>query len=642
MLTLTMVLAMSATVFAAHEGEPAEKKDSYTISIHGKTTGHQYGAYQIFAGELAKVNNELVLSNITWGSAINSSEEDSLIKDLKAITELGIKTEANSAREMAEAIANHSNDQDIAKKVADVFGKYAKNASAMSQDDSSTEYSITVDTAGYYFIKDEKKISANATATDFILRVVGNTEAHTKDDVVKLDKKIISGNQNVESNIAGINDNVTYVLSSNVPDYTNYKKNYYFVINDTLSEGLTFNNDLVVTVGGKELVKDTDYFVYQGKDDIRVEGNAKVTEQKFKIAFANFIDKKYKVGDEILVIYSAKVNDKAVIDGNGNPNTANLEYSNDPNFDYDGDPGQENKPGLPDKTKYPVIGETPEVVVVTFTTQIHILKTQNDKTTPLKDAEFTLEGIAKETVLKTKDQFVEDLNGSWYQLKEKDEKGNPKYTDQAPTKEPTMQEIGGLSDKGYVKAEDDYDEADAVTVNNVKYRPIKEGESSNHAYILIEPNDSEYESTTIKFRKEESVAENTVTEKVVKMVVRSDGDGNIIFPRLGEGEFTITETKTPAGFNTAIPVKVVITGTVNGTGNDATCTWNYVGSSQGVEVVQNSEGKFEYYVNIVNKSGSLLPETGGIGTTIFYIIGGILVVGAAILLVTKKRMSKEV
>ena len=41
---------------------------------------------------------------------------------------------------------------------------------------------------------------------------------------------------------------------------------------------------------------------------------------------------------------------------------------------------------------------------------------------------------------------------------------------------------------------------------------------------------------------------------------------------------------------------------------------------------------------ITNYTGSQLPETGGIGTTIFYILGGILVVGAAVLLITKRRM----
>lgn len=46
-------------------------------------------------------------------------------------------------------------------------------------------------------------------------------------------------------------------------------------------------------------------------------------------------------------------------------------------------------------------------------------------------------------------------------------------------------------------------------------------------------------------------------------------------------------------------------------------------------------------LEIENNKGTLLPSTGGIGTTIFYVVGGILVVGAAILLVTKKRMSRE-
>ena len=42
---------------------------------------------------------------------------------------------------------------------------------------------------------------------------------------------------------------------------------------------------------------------------------------------------------------------------------------------------------------------------------------------------------------------------------------------------------------------------------------------------------------------------------------------------------------------------------------------------------------------VENKSGSELPETGGMGTTIFYVLGSILVLGAAVLLITKKRMN---
>lgn len=55
-------------------------------------------------------------------------------------------------------------------------------------------------------------------------------------------------------------------------------------------------------------------------------------------------------------------------------------------------------------------------------------------------------------------------------------------------------------------------------------------------------------------------------------------------------------------------------------------------------------GKLEYTTQVVeveNKSGTELPSTGGIGTTIFYVVGAILVVGAGVLLVTRKRMSGE-
>ena len=47
---------------------------------------------------------------------------------------------------------------------------------------------------------------------------------------------------------------------------------------------------------------------------------------------------------------------------------------------------------------------------------------------------------------------------------------------------------------------------------------------------------------------------------------------------------------------------------------------------------------FDTTVTVKNTKGEELPETGGMGTTLFYIVGGLMVAGAAILLVTKKRM----
>ena len=45
--------------------------------------------------------------------------------------------------------------------------------------------------------------------------------------------------------------------------------------------------------------------------------------------------------------------------------------------------------------------------------------------------------------------------------------------------------------------------------------------------------------------------------------------------------------------------------------------------------------------NIENSSGAELPETGGMGTTIFYVLGSVLILAAVVLLVTRKRMSSR-
>ena len=86
------------------------------------------------------------------------------------------------------------------------------------------------------------------------------------------------------------------------------------------------------------------------------------------------------------------------------------------------------------------------------------------------------------------------------------------------------------------------------------------------------------------------------------------------------------ETTTPSGYNTCEPITVIIsaTHTENKEGTDATTD------------LTNSKNMNN---KVVNKKGSTLPSTGGMGTTIFYVVGSILVLGAAILLITKKRMS---
>lgn len=94
---------------------------------------------------------------------------------------------------------------------------------------------------------------------------------------------------------------------------------------------------------------------------------------------------------------------------------------------------------------------------------------------------------------------------------------------------------------------------------------------------------------------------------------------------LDAGEYVLKETATPAGYNTCEPINIVISAThvenANATSADLTLKADTANMNN----------------TIINQKGSTLPSTGGIGTTIFYVAGGVLVVGAGVLLITKKR-----
>ena len=97
-------------------------------------------------------------------------------------------------------------------------------------------------------------------------------------------------------------------------------------------------------------------------------------------------------------------------------------------------------------------------------------------------------------------------------------------------------------------------------------------------------------------------------------------------------EYYLYETKAPAGYNRLTDaVKFKITATYNDTGDSYT----------NVTAAVNDVDQSSVSVQVANNKGSTLPSTGGIGTTLFYVIGGVLMAVAAVLLVTKKRMNNK-
>lgn len=112
---------------------------------------------------------------------------------------------------------------------------------------------------------------------------------------------------------------------------------------------------------------------------------------------------------------------------------------------------------------------------------------------------------------------------------------------------------------------------------------------------------------------------------------------------LDAGTYKLREIAAPAGYNLlSQDVEVVITA---GTENNQ--SWNGTPSEALKTLAVTANGTAGTgdpdagiaSITIANNKGNTLPETGGIGTTVFYVLGSILVIGAVVLLVSKKRMN---
>ena len=109
------------------------------------------------------------------------------------------------------------------------------------------------------------------------------------------------------------------------------------------------------------------------------------------------------------------------------------------------------------------------------------------------------------------------------------------------------------------------------------------------------------------------------------------GEG-VVFAGFGEFTYYLYETKAPGGYNLlSEPVAVTF---------HCSDTMDAMSDPAYITINDSANQITSMMFDIENKSGATLPETGGIGTTLFYVIGGLLVVGAGVLLVTKKRMGK--
>ena len=145
--------------------------------------------------------------------------------------------------------------------------------------------------------------------------------------------------------------------------------------------------------------------------------------------------------------------------------------------------------------------------------------------------------------------------------------------------------------------------------------------------------------------------EKKVGDNWVDVTTLSDGNINptktgstsgseFSFTGLGQGDYRLTETAIPEGYNemSPNPVEFTVSATYSIQGDTATIS-ALTGGTALEFTSDTSAGSLT--ADIENQSGAELPTTGGMGTTIFYIVGAILVIGGGILLISKRRMHAE-
>lgn len=405
LLSLMLILAMSVSASAAGNG---------VITVDNPIKGVEYTAYKIFdaAYDTAGTHYSYTIEEGSeWFDTVKNYG-NGLTLDPIADKCYAVVTDGTFS---APAFAN-------ALKTAAGSGKF----SGVRLADVGSVKTASGLELGYYFVMSSSGALCNLTTTDPTVTI------HDKNDVPfeKTDD---------ESSVE-IGQKVNYKITGKVPDATGFKK-YTYTISDSMSEGLTFQKDVKVKIGGADVTKEC------GVTDTADGFTLTIPVMKYQD----------QVGAEISVEYSAVVNERAI--AKVEKNTATLTYSNDPT----------------DETSTDDLTDEEDVYSAQIVIDKYEAKPANDKddSTKLADAKFVLykedtqggandkqyykneankvewvKDIKEATEVKTDDKGAAQINGLkdgiYYLLETEAPKG---YN---PLKDPLRIEIKGTDDNGKV------------------------------------------------------------------------------------------------------------------------------------------------------------------------------------------------
>ena len=292
LLALVMVFALAVTVAADGTTEPAKG----SITVDNPIEGQNYTAYKIFdvVYDGAKKNYSYTIEHASpWFDTVNGYTAGLTLtpvadttSDTYVVTTTGDFSPAAFADALKKALDN--NPTDFAGKELTKSGTPAKAT-------------VTVDELGYYFVTSTTGALCNLTTTN------PNANIHDKNDM--------PFKKEVDKTNVDVGQTVTFKITGKVPDYTGFNT-YTYLITDTMTDGLTFKDDVKVMVGSEDKT-----------NDCTITYDATNAPQTFTVSIP-VLEKKYDFGAEIVVTYTATVNKKAI--AVISTNKAKLTYSNDP------------------------------------------------------------------------------------------------------------------------------------------------------------------------------------------------------------------------------------------------------------------------------------------------------------------------
>ena len=282
LLALAMTLALAVPAFAA--------ETTGSITITNPQGDHTYTAYKIF---------DVTYSGDNYSYTI--SDTDTAFNTVKAYADVA----ANGLNLTAVADTGKYNVSSSAGFSAASFAQYLKTkADSLGTGTAFIEDGNTMKASGlalgYYFVSGTSgTVCELATAKDIQIR--------DKNEVPEIKKDVDDNDRTVE-----IGQKLTYTITGKVPSTKGYDE-FTYQVTDTMTEGLTYNKDVKVTIGGT---------------DVTAAATITNNDNGF-VASVNMMHYQDQIDKPVVITYTATVNEKA-IQSDKETNTATLKYSNDP------------------------------------------------------------------------------------------------------------------------------------------------------------------------------------------------------------------------------------------------------------------------------------------------------------------------